>query len=175
MEITFRQINMDDDFELCVASRKDAYFCSFGHYDGFEDFISGYREQILERLSTSGWFYIHIFVDGEFAGQLEFRSFSPEPDTGYVHLIYLKPNFRGLGLAPKVQEYIVRTLSQAGCLRAVLSVSRTNTRALTFYKRNGWEFARRNPKHDETDFYQLWVGHTGYVESGSSRLSGVKR
>ena len=28
---------MDDHFELCVASRKDAYFCSFGHYDGFED------------------------------------------------------------------------------------------------------------------------------------------
>ncbi len=75
MEITFRQINMDDDFELCVASRKDAYFCSFGHYDGFEDFISGYRERVSERLSTSGWFYIHIFVDGEFAGQLEFRSF----------------------------------------------------------------------------------------------------
>ncbi len=43
MEITFQQINIDD-FELCVAARKDAYFCSFGHYDGFDDFISGYRE-----------------------------------------------------------------------------------------------------------------------------------
>ncbi|MFL0853744.1 N-acetyltransferase, partial [Vibrio parahaemolyticus] len=32
MEITFRQINIDD-FELCVAARKDAYFCSFGYYD----------------------------------------------------------------------------------------------------------------------------------------------
>ncbi len=36
MEITFRQINIDD-FELCVAARKDAYFCSFGYYDGFDD------------------------------------------------------------------------------------------------------------------------------------------
>ncbi|TBT37136.1 N-acetyltransferase, partial [Vibrio parahaemolyticus] len=26
MEIAFRQINIDD-FELCVAARKDAYFC----------------------------------------------------------------------------------------------------------------------------------------------------
>ncbi|MGY5702010.1 GNAT family N-acetyltransferase, partial [Vibrio parahaemolyticus] len=32
MEIAFQQINMDD-FELCVAARKDAFFCSFGHYD----------------------------------------------------------------------------------------------------------------------------------------------
>ncbi|MEA5347364.1 N-acetyltransferase, partial [Vibrio parahaemolyticus] len=26
MEIAFQQINIDD-FELCVAARKDAYFC----------------------------------------------------------------------------------------------------------------------------------------------------
>ncbi|HHC6646045.1 TPA: N-acetyltransferase, partial [Vibrio parahaemolyticus] len=29
--------------------------------------------------------------------------------------------------------------------------------ALTFYKRNGWEFVRKNPKHEETDFYQFWL------------------
>lgn len=52
MEIAFRQINIDD-FELCVAARKDAYFCSFGHYDGFDDFISGYRERVLDRLCAS--------------------------------------------------------------------------------------------------------------------------
>ncbi|HAS6854123.1 TPA: GNAT family N-acetyltransferase, partial [Vibrio parahaemolyticus] len=62
---------------------------------------------------------------------------------------------RGLGLAPKLQDYIVNVLFRAGCKRAVLSVSRTNTRALTFYKRHNWEFVRKNPKHDETDFYQL--------------------
>lgn len=94
-------------------------------------------------------------MDGQLAGQLVFRSFSPEPGTGYVHLIYLKSNFRGSGLAPKVHDYIVSTLSKVGCLRAVLSVSRTNHRALTFYKHHGWEFVRKNLKHDETDFYQL--------------------
>ncbi len=62
MEIAFRQINIGD-FELCVAARKDAYFCSFGHYDGFDDFISGYRERVLDRLETSGWFYIAYFGD----------------------------------------------------------------------------------------------------------------
>ncbi|EHH1183085.1 GNAT family N-acetyltransferase, partial [Vibrio vulnificus] len=46
-------------------------------------------------------------------------------------------------------------LTRAGCNRAVLSVSRTNARALRFYKRNGWVYCRPNPKHDETDFYQL--------------------
>ncbi|HBC3955581.1 TPA: GNAT family N-acetyltransferase [Vibrio parahaemolyticus] len=156
MEIAFRQISIDD-LDLCVDARKDAYFCSFGHYDGFDDFISGYRERVIERLVTPEWFYIHIFVSGQFARQLEFLSFSPEPETGYVHLIYLKSNFRGLGLAPKLQDYIANVLFRAGCKRSELSVSRTNTRALTFYKRHGWEFVRKNPKHNETDFYQLWL------------------
>lgn len=157
MELAFRQISIDDDFDLCVDARKDAYFCSFGHYDGFDDFISGYRKRIRERLVTPEWFYIHIFVAGLFVGQLEFRSFSPEPETGYVHLIYLKPSFRGLGLASKLQDYIVNVLSKAGCKRVVLSVSRTNTRALTFYKRHGWEFVCKNSSLAETDFYELWL------------------
>ncbi|MGF1788630.1 GNAT family N-acetyltransferase [Photobacterium swingsii] len=55
-----------------------------------------------------------IFVAGQFAGQLEFRSFYSEHETGYVHLIYLKPNFRGRGLALKLQDYIVNALLQAG-------------------------------------------------------------
>lgn len=155
MDISFQTIRLEDDFDWCVEARRDAYYCSFGHYDGFTDFVDGYRERIGERLSLSGWFYIHVFVSGQFAGQLEFRNFSDERDTGYVHLIYLKPEYRGTGLAMKLQEYISQTLSQSGCKRVVLSVSRTNTRALTFYQRCGWRFVCKNPKHQETDFYQL--------------------
>ena len=157
MDITFKALTLDDNFDRCVEARKDAYYCSFGSYVGFDDFISGYRERITERLQSPRWYYRHIFVDGAFGGQLEFRSFSPEPDTGYVHLIYLVPNFRGTGLASKIQEYIVKVLSEAGCKRAVLSVSRDNLRALSFYKRHGWEYVCQNPKHDKTDFYQLWL------------------
>lgn len=155
-EIEFRQVNLDD-FELCVSARKDAYFCSFGRYDGFEDFIFGYRERISERLSLREWHYIHVYIGAQFAGQLEFRSVSQEPNTGYIHLIYLKPEFRGLGIGPKLQQYIVDVLLNAECERAILSVSRTNVRALTFYKRYGWKYLTNNPKHDETDFYELWL------------------
>lgn len=108
-----------------------------------------------ERLKLPEWFYIHVWLDNQIAGQLEFRSLSPEPNTGYVHLIYLKPEYRGLGIAKQLQDYIKTNLLNAGCDYAQLSVSRTNARAMKFYLRNGWSFVKPNPKHAETDFYQL--------------------
>ncbi len=155
MDVTFRPLTVDDDFDISISARKDAYFCSFGHLNGFDDFVRGYRERVGERLVSPEWFYILVLVDGTVAGQLEFRSFSSEPETGYVHLIYLQPEYRGVGIAPLVQSYIEQTLVGCDCKRAVLSVSRTNERAMAFYKQHGCEFVRKNPKHEETDFYQL--------------------
>ena len=88
-------------------------------------------------------------------GQLEFRCFSDEPETGYVQLIYLFPEYRGTGLAAELQAYIRQQLLGAGCKWAILSVSRTNLRALNHYRCSGWTFLRSNPKHEETDFYRL--------------------
>ncbi|ASP40890.1 N-acetyltransferase [Bacterioplanes sanyensis] len=157
MSIEFKPVNLAADYDFCYAARKDAYYSSFHTDVGFDDFIQGYRERIQARQAQQGWFYIHVWQHQRIVGQLEFRSFSPEPDTGYVHLIYLMPDVRGTGVSRQLQTYIELELIRAGCRRAVLSVSRTNARALTFYQRHGWVFYRANPKHEETDFYQLWL------------------
>ncbi|MNG89524.1 Acetyltransferase (GNAT) family protein [compost metagenome] len=101
------------------------------------------------------WHYLHVWAGEQLVGQLEFRSFSDEPETGYVQLIYLFPEYRGSGLAAGLQAYIRHHLLGAGCKWAILSVSRTNVRALNHYRRFGWQFLRHNPKHAETDFYRL--------------------
>ncbi|WP_258224372.1 GNAT family N-acetyltransferase [Aeromonas sp. HMWF017] len=72
-----------------------------------------------------------------------------------MQLIYLFPEYRGCGLAAQLQAYIRQQLLGAGCKWAILSVSRTNVRALHHYRRFGWVFLRPNPKHQETDFYRL--------------------
>ncbi|WP_428243340.1 N-acetyltransferase family protein [Gynuella sp.] len=154
MDLEFKVINLERDFDSCVAARKDAYLCSFGHYEGFDDFLTGYRERIAERLLLQEWSYVHVWNGKNIAGQLEFRTFSSEPRTGYIHLIYLKPEYRGLGLAQQLQDHIFSVLLKASCNRAILSVSRSNQRALNFYQRNGWKYCRPNPKHAETDYYE---------------------
>ena len=155
MRLEFNTIDLDRDYEHCVQARRDAYFCSFHTFDGFADFIDGYRERISERLGQAQWHYIHVWVGEQLVSQLEFRSFSDEPETGYVQLIYLFPEYRGTSLAAELQAYIRQQLLGAGCKWAILSVSRTNLRALNHYRRSGWTFLRSNPKHEETDFYRL--------------------
>lgn len=154
MNLAFNRINLARDYEFCVAARRDAYVCSFHRDDGFDAFLAGYRERMTTRLTSREWHYLHVWRGGEIVGQLEFRTSSPEPDSGYVHLIYLTPQARGQGLAALLLQHVAHTMQQAGCRRAVLSVSRLNLRALRFYRRCGWHYLGPNPKHAETDFYE---------------------
>lgn len=155
--LVFKPIDVQQHYEQCVAFRQDAYFCSFQSLTGFEQFLSGYRERMVERIHNPRWFYRHVWSDEQIIGQLEFRTYCEIDDineqTGYVNLIYLKAEYRGKGLAGKLQDYIAEQLIAAGCQRCLLSVSRTNLRALSHYQRFGWHFLKPNPKHVMTDFY----------------------
>ena len=155
MKTEFKVIDITKHFDICVEARKDSHFCSFETTHGFSDFLDGYRERMSDRITTSEWYYVHVWVDDEIAGQLEFRNSYSEPKTGYIHLFYLWPEFRGTGLAQTVHEYVCDTLLNDGCQRAVLSVSRSNSRALNYYKKHGWQYWKRNPKRDSTDYYEL--------------------
>ena len=153
--IEFKNIKLEEDFDICFQFRQDAYFCSFGTLVGFSKFISGYKERVYGRIAQKGWFYIHVWVNNEIVGQLEFRNFYSEPKTGYVNLIYLKPQYRSKGLAGKLQSFIKEKLLHSGCDQAILSVSRTNQRAVKHYQKFGWEYQNANPKNELTDFYKI--------------------
>lgn len=89
MNLAFNRINLARDYEFCVAARRDAYVCSFHRDDGFDAFLAGYRERMTTRLTSREWHYLHVWRGGEIVGQLEFRTSSSEPDSGYVNLIYV--------------------------------------------------------------------------------------
>lgn len=155
MDIRFKSIDIGTHFFECVAFRRDAYFCSFGTDVGFENSIIGYEALLRQNTLEKGWYYFHIWHESQLIGQLEFRSFSKNPDTGYVQLIYLIPEYRDLGLGTKLQELIRTQLRDAGCSKAMLCVSRANETALRHYKRSGWEYLFPNPKGKNMDFYQI--------------------
>ncbi|MFT2111099.1 GNAT family N-acetyltransferase [Marinomonas sp. 2405UD68-3] len=154
MDIKFEPIDVDVNFSRCLAFRRDAHFCSFNTYVGYEASINGYETQMRQRINESNWHYIHMLCGNEIIGQLEFRSFSDLPEMGYVHLVYIVPKYRGLGIAGLAQSFIIQTLISNGCKSAMLLVSRTNKRAINHYKRFGWEYVKPNAKDDITDFYK---------------------
>lgn len=153
MKIEYRVIDVERDYTTCYEFRRDSYFSSFATYQGYETSIEGYKERLLERINHPDWFYFHLWHNDNIIGQLEFRCFSPREETGYLNLIYLIPAYRGVGLASQLQDFIANYLRGRGCLYCMLSVSRTNQRALNHYAKFGWRYDSPNPKHDTTDFY----------------------
>ncbi|MFD2178990.1 GNAT family N-acetyltransferase [Veronia pacifica] len=151
--LTLRPINIDEHFDVCQSFRKDSYFCSFGTLEGFKASVKDYEQKIRQRLADPAWFYRHVWQNGEIIGQLEFKTHSFKSGYGYVHLIYLQPEYRGIGLASQLQDYISTHLLASYCKGAVLSVSRDNPRAVAHYIKSGWSYLQPNPKHRQTDFW----------------------
>lgn len=149
----FKPIDLNKHFNYCLAFRRDSHFCSFDTYVGFDKSVVGYQERMSSRMRDERWHYFHIWDSDSIIGQLEFKSFSERPNCGYVHLIYLIPEYRGSGVANIAQKFIVDTLKAQGCEQAMLSVSRINERAVRHYKRQGWVYLKPNLKHEVTDFY----------------------
>lgn len=155
MTLSFHPIQIEHDFAYCLAFRKDSYQCSFGTLEGYEESITNYQSKIRQRmLNDPLWRYLHIYSGEQIIGQLEFRHMHEQPGHGYIHLFYLRPEYRGQGLSQHLHDYVRSQLVAMGCQSAYLSVSRTNKRALAFYRRHGWHYLKRNAKHPLTDFYQ---------------------
>jgi len=106
MEIHFQPIDIDRHFDHCFHFRKDSYFCSFGSEIGFEASIEGYEAKIRSRLADKEWYYRHIWRGNEIIGQLEFKTFSQLANTGYLHLIYLADQYRGMGYADLAHNFL---------------------------------------------------------------------
>ena len=82
-------------------------------------------------------FHFHIWQQNEIIGQLEFRGYSQIECYGYVHLFYLIKKIRGKGCSHLLNKYVLTKLKEMGCKGALLSVSKENSRAKQYYKKNG--------------------------------------
>ncbi|MEI8635139.1 GNAT family N-acetyltransferase [Vibrio sp. PP-XX7] len=159
MKCRFEPIELEANFTNCIQFREDAYCCSFGTSEGYIDTIGKngeiYHSKLLSRLGSPEWGYFHLWCGDELIGQLEFKSHSEISGYGYIPLIYLIPNYRGLGLSDMIHRFLIEQLKLMGCIGGVLSVSRTNKRAVRYYQKNGWQYWKPNDKHQLTDFFTI--------------------
>ena len=154
-----KAIDVARDFELCLNFREDAYRLSLNTLAGFETMVGKegceYRQQLLDRQGDPRYLNSHVTVKNEIVGQVEMRNFSDLPGYGYLHLIYLVPAFRQIGLGYELHQWVVQWMKQQQCRGILLSAGRKNFRAIEFYQKLGWTRGLPNPKHSDTDFYKL--------------------
>lgn len=137
------------DAETCIRFRRDMYVASFGSEDGLaeemgEDNVK-YLEDLRAKLAQFPEGNVHLWHGDAIVGQLEMRLVEPEPHLGYVSLLYVAPELRGLGLGKRLHEYAAEASRQRGKSAMRLSVSLANAPAIMFYRRLGWQMVGSRP------------------------------
>ena len=61
-----------------------------------------------------------------------------QSQVGYVNLFYLRAEYRHRGLGRYLDEYITNLFKQMDLAVVRLRVSKTNGKAISFYKSQGW-------------------------------------
>ena len=72
-----------------------------------------------------------------------------------MNLFYLVPEWRHRGVGRILHDHAVRVFSDRGMRAIRLSVSRTNERALAFYRRLGWRRLGPRPHKEAVDLMEF--------------------
>jgi ribosomal protein S18 acetylase RimI-like enzyme len=141
--LTYRPIDLELHLELAVQNHYRACVASFGddrRYEGRAAYLRYLREQVEVFPEGS----VLAFEGRECVGQLELRV-PYGLATGYVGLYYVTPAFRGRGYGRRLNAYAERYFRSWEATRVELHVSPTNSRAVSFYQRLGYDFTNAEP------------------------------
>jgi len=137
----FKAIDLERDFEIAISFRADSFYCSFFRDDAFwgEDRKGGERYLAwLKEQNSNSFGAFHLWEKGEIIAQLELSLLNTDKSWGYVNLYYLRADKRGRGYSKYLDDFATSFLKSLSVSRAKLSVSPTNTRAVSYYEKNGW-------------------------------------
>jgi ribosomal protein S18 acetylase RimI-like enzyme len=98
---------------------------------------TGLRTYDLAVVAEAGAVYV-AYLQGDVVGSCQLLRVFDEPAFFYVVGFYMRPAWRGKGLAERLLAMIVQECKEAGAEGIVLTVSPGNTRALALYKSAGF-------------------------------------
>jgi len=151
-------IDLERDAATCIAFRRDSFHASFGTHEGCDDEMGAdgslYLAKLRARMAQVPEGNCHVWHGDRIVGQTEMR-FADDPGVGYVNLFYLLPEWRHRGLGRLLHDHAVAVFAARGCRAIRLSVSRSNERALAFYRRLGWKRLGLRPHKEAVDVMEL--------------------
>lgn len=156
--LRFAPIELPRDAGACIAFRRDSYFESFGTHDGCDAEMGAdgglYLEKLRARIAEVPEGNCHLWHGDRIIGQTEMRV-SEDPRMGYVNLFYLVPEWRRRGVSRLLHDHAVAVFRARGKRGLRLSVSRSNARAIAFYRRLGWRSVGQRPNKETMEILEL--------------------
>ncbi|MEM8807161.1 MAG: GNAT family N-acetyltransferase [Cyanobacteria bacterium P01_G01_bin.38] len=159
--IAFIPIDLEQFADLCVQFRRDAMQCSFENgADRFDQESGENHEQyfiwLKERIQEFPEGCVHVVENDQIVGQIEMH-LKGQQTLAYVNLVYLIPEVRGTGLGDQLHRYVEQIFEQVGIVKAQLSVSPINERAMSFYRKHGWQDMGPRPGYPEVHLMEFTV------------------
>lgn len=136
--LTFRRINPDVDGPMCYANYRDAAVATFGPTTQSAN-PRRYLPWLRSRAEEFPDGHVLAFLGLDCVGQLELQV-PYGSDAGYVNLFYVSPDFRSQGLGRRLHDFAEQYFRSWEADRIELDVSKTNDRAIGFYKHLGYHF-----------------------------------
>lgn len=151
VSLTVRPIDLQEDRERVITYAKDLFAISFSNPKQFADQFgedgAGYIPWIADKQASARGNAALVAMGNEAVGMVVVGPWQEDVEVGYVYHYYLEPRARGQGLAVDMDAYAMHSLLETGRATARLSVAESNTRAIGFYKRQGWTHV--GPRQDQ--------------------------
>lgn len=161
-----RQASMKDAARIADIGRRSfiQYFMNDGNAPELLVYLDKvYAPDALEkRMSTAGIEFMVVEGEGEVQGFAELEWTCPEQFSSKKCLklerLYLDPTRVGTGTGALLMKASIERAKATGCSKLWLQVLRTNSLALLFYERWGFEEFHRSPAKFKADKEQgLWM------------------
>ena len=160
INLAFRPIDLDRHADTCITFRRDSYVCSFGTDEAFfkegGPDGAGYIDWLRERIQELPEGCVHVWDNETIIGQME-MCIRDDPGIGYINLFYLIPSARGDVAGDQLHDYALQLFRKLKISKLQLSVSPTNSRAVAYYQKHGWQNLGPRPDHKEVNLMELII------------------
>lgn len=151
--LSFREIDLDRDADVCVHFRAESFVESFGSAERFFRAAGEDAQAYLEglRLKNREWpgSCVHAWLNDEIVGQIEVRRDRTAASRAHVLLYYLRSDLRGRGFGDQLDAYVLDLCRAAGIHTTSLRVSETNGPAMAYYLKHGWLDRGQDPENPD--------------------------
>ena len=96
-----------------------------------------YAPEVMERELREGYRFASLLVDGAPSGYVSWSPYHGE--TAKLHKVYLLTSCHGQGFGRMMLDYVSETCRAAGFRKLRLNVNKHNERAISVYRKNGFE------------------------------------
>ncbi len=159
--ITAKPVQLSLHKDICILFRADSFVVSFGDAKKFHEEDGKGAERYIEwlqaKIDKDPLSVVHIWQDNQIIGQIEMGGPFKDPTCGFINLYYLIPSKRGVGLGKFLDQHAMEYFKNKSMEKVQLRVSPTNTQAVSYYKKMGWNDLGPSPTAAEVHLMEKMI------------------